>query len=72
MVDLGDCKKYDEIDVSQRKRKPTDFFLDMTDKKCKANKKSDVLLNPPTGQMKNMFYLKKTHQSYALKVLSQT
>jgi hypothetical protein len=56
MVDLGDCKKYDEMDVSQRKRKSKDFYFDTTDKKCKANKKSDELLNPPMGQMKNMFY----------------
>jgi hypothetical protein len=49
MVDLADCKKYDEMDVSQRKRKSTDFHLDLTDKMCKANKKSDELLNPPTG-----------------------
>jgi hypothetical protein len=27
MVDLGDCKKYDEIDVSQRKPKSTNFFF---------------------------------------------
>jgi hypothetical protein len=26
-VDLGDCKKYDEMDVSQRKPKSTDFFF---------------------------------------------
>ncbi len=55
-VDLGDCKKYDEVDVSQRKCKSTDFYFDMTTKKCKENKKSDALLNPPTGQMKNLFY----------------
>ncbi len=29
---LGDWKKYDEMDVSNRKRKSTDFFLDMPDK----------------------------------------
>jgi hypothetical protein len=44
----------------------------MPNKKCKVNKKSDELLNPPTGQMKNMFYSKETHQSYVLKVLSGT
>jgi hypothetical protein len=54
-VDLRDCKN-DETDVSQRKPKSTDFYLDMTDKKYKANKKSDDLLKSPTGQMKNMFY----------------
>jgi hypothetical protein len=54
-VDLGDCKKNDETDVSQKKRKSTDFYFDMTDNKCKANKISDALLNPPTGQKKDMF-----------------
>jgi hypothetical protein len=55
-VDFGDCKKYDETNVSQRKRKSTDFYFDMTDKKGKANKKSDELLNPPTGKNKSIFY----------------
>jgi hypothetical protein len=55
-VDLGDCKKYDETDVSQRNHKSKVFYFDMTDKKRKANKKSDALLNPSTGQIKNMFY----------------
>ena len=49
-VDFGDCKKYDETNVSQRKRKSTDFYFDMTDKKGKANKKSDELLNPQTNE----------------------
>jgi hypothetical protein len=51
--------KCDELDVSHRKRKSADFFLDILDKKWKMNKKSDVLLNPPTGQMKNMFNLEE-------------
>jgi hypothetical protein len=59
MVNLGDCKKYDEMDVRQRKCQSTDYFLDITDKKSKANKKSDELLNPPRIQMKNMFYLEE-------------
>jgi hypothetical protein len=72
MADLGDCKKYDEKDVSQRKRKSTDFYFDMTDKKCKANKKSDELLNPPTRHMKNMFYLEENSSKVAPKVLLET
>jgi hypothetical protein len=54
-----DCKKYDEMDVCQRKRLSTEFCLDMPDKIWKVNKKSDEFLEPPTGQMKNMFYLKE-------------
>jgi hypothetical protein len=38
-ADLNDCKKSDEMDVSKRKHKSTDFYFDMTDKKCKANMK---------------------------------
>ncbi len=38
MVDLGDCKKYDELDVSQRKHKSTDFFLGMSDKKGRSKR----------------------------------
>ncbi len=49
-VDLDNCNKYDEMDVSQRKRKSTDFYFDMTDKKFRANKKSDELLNPQTNE----------------------
>jgi hypothetical protein len=56
---LCDCKKYDEIDVSQRKRKTTYIVLDIPDKKWKVNKKSDALLNPPMRQMKNIFYLEE-------------
>ncbi len=48
-VDLGDCKKYGEMDFSQKKHEFTDFFLDIPDKKWNVNKKSDALLNPPTG-----------------------
>jgi hypothetical protein len=31
-VDLGDCKKYGETNVSQLKHKSADFCFDMTDK----------------------------------------
>ncbi len=55
-VKVGDCKKYDKLDVSQRICKSTDFLLDIVDKKREVNKKSDELLDPPPGQMKNMFY----------------
>ncbi len=44
------------MDVSQKKRTSTDFYFDMTDKKCQANKRSDDLLNPQTGTIKIMFY----------------
>jgi hypothetical protein len=52
IVDLGDCKKYEDQDVSPRQRTSTDFFL----KKPKSgmNKKLDESLNPPPGQFKNM------------------
>jgi hypothetical protein len=64
-VNLGDCKKYKELDVIPRKRKSTDFFCEKP--LTKRGK-------PPPGQMKNMFYFipKKTHQSCALKVPSET
>jgi hypothetical protein len=44
---LGDCKKYNELDVISRKRKSTDFFCE--DPPTKRGK-------PPPGQMKNMFF----------------
>jgi hypothetical protein len=72
-INLGDCKKYNELDVIPRKRKSTDFFCEILQTKREM---------PPPGQMKNMFYSKEnpsklcaegaTHQSYALKVLSKT
>jgi hypothetical protein len=43
IVDLGICKNYDELDVSQKKHKSTDFILDIPDKKWKMNKKSNEL-----------------------------
>jgi hypothetical protein len=71
-ANLGDCKKYDETDVSHRKCKSTEFYFYMTDKKSKVNKKSDELLNPPMGQKKTCSTWKKTHPSYVLKVLLET
>jgi hypothetical protein len=47
------------MDVRQWKCKSNDFFLNITDKECKVDKKSDELLNPTTGQMKYMFYLEE-------------
>jgi hypothetical protein len=62
-VQLGDCKKYNELDVIPRKWKSTDFFCEIPQTKRG---------NPPPGQMKNMFFLMKTCQSYAPKVLFKT
>jgi hypothetical protein len=46
-VHLGDCKKYNELDVIPRKWKSTDFFCEIPQtKRGKA----------PPGQMKNMFF----------------
>jgi hypothetical protein len=46
-VHLGDCKKYNELDVIPRKHKSTDFFCEVP--QTKRGK-------PPPGQMKNMFF----------------
>jgi hypothetical protein len=62
-VHLGDCKKYNELDVIPRKRKSTDFFCEIP--QTKRGK-------PPPGQIQNMYFLMKTHQSYAPKVPFKT
>ncbi len=63
-VHLGDCKKYNELDVIPRKRKSIDFFC-----KIPQTKRG----KPPPGQMKKTcFFLMKTHQSYAPKVPFKT
>jgi hypothetical protein len=62
-VHLGDCKKYNKLDVIPRKWKSTDFFCEIP--QTKRGK-------PPPGQMKNMFFLMKTRQSYAPKVPLET
>jgi hypothetical protein len=49
-VNLGDLKKYKELDVIQRKCKSTDFFCEIPQTKRAM---------PPPGQMKNMFYSKE-------------
>ncbi len=46
-VHLGDCKKYNEVDVIPRKNKSTDFFCEIP--QTKRGK-------PPLGQMKNTFF----------------
>jgi hypothetical protein len=46
-VDLGDCKKYKELNVIQRKQKSTDFFCEIP---------QTMRGKPPPGQMKNMFH----------------
>jgi hypothetical protein len=46
-VHLGDCKKYNELEVIPRKRKSTDFFCEIT--QTKRGK-------PHPGQIQNMFY----------------
>jgi hypothetical protein len=46
-VHLGDCKKYNELNVIPRKRKSTDFFCEI--QQTKRGK-------PPLGQMKNVFF----------------
>ncbi len=46
-VHIGDCKKYNKLDVIPRKWKLTDFFCEIP--QTKRGK-------PPPGQMKNMFF----------------
>jgi hypothetical protein len=62
-VNLGDCKKYNELDVIPRKHKSTDFFCEIP--QTKRGK-------PPPGKMKTCFIPNKTRQSCALKVPSKT
>ncbi len=62
-VHLGDCKKYNKLYVIPRKWKSTDFFCEIP--QTKRGKTAP-------GQMKNMFFLMKTCQSYAPKVPFKT
>ncbi len=57
---LGDCKKYNKLDVIPRKHKSTDFCCAIPQTKRGM---------PPPSQMKRCFIPKKIHQSNALKVL---
>jgi hypothetical protein len=58
--DLADCQKYDNEIILNRKHKATDFYQNEQVKKSKirTSKKSKESLEPPPGQMKNMFYSK--------------
>ncbi len=58
-VHLGDCKKYNKLDVIPRKCKSTDFFCEIPQTKREE---------PIPGQMKEMFFPMKTCQSCVLKV----
>ncbi len=58
-VNSDDSKKYNTLDIIPRKRKSTDFFCEIPQTKRGMNKKSDDLLKPPPGQMKNMLYSKE-------------
>jgi hypothetical protein len=49
-VHLGDCKKYNELDIIQRKQKSTDFFCEIP-----QTKRGEL----PPSQMKNMFFSDK-------------
>jgi hypothetical protein len=62
-VQLGDCKKYNELDIIPRKWKSTDFFCEIP-----QTKRGE----PPLGQKKTCFILMKTCQSYAPKVPIKT
>jgi hypothetical protein len=59
-VDLADCRMYDNEIILNRKRKATDFYQNLQVKKSKirTSKKSEESLDPPPGQMKNVFYSK--------------
>jgi hypothetical protein len=49
-INLGDCKKYNKLDVIPRKRKSTEFFCEIPE--IRRGK-------PPPGQMKKCFIPKK-------------
>ncbi len=49
-INLGDYKKYNELDVIPRKRKSTDFFCEIPQTKRGM---------PAPGQMKNRFFSRK-------------
>ena len=51
-VDLADCKKYDVDEVSDRKRKATDFYQNSS----MNNQMSKKSIQTPPGEMRNMFY----------------
>jgi len=49
---LADCKKYDVDEVSERKRKATDFYQNSS----MNNQMSKKSIQTPPGEMRNMFY----------------
>jgi hypothetical protein len=51
-VDLADCKKYDVDEVSDRKRKATDFYQNS----FMNNQMSKKSMQTPPGEMLNMYY----------------
>jgi hypothetical protein len=51
-VDLADCKKYDVDEVSDRKRKATDFYQNSS----MNNQMSKKSMQTPPGEMLNMYY----------------
>jgi hypothetical protein len=52
IVDLADCKKYDVDEVSDRKRKATDFYQNSS----MNNQMSKKSIQTPPGEIRNMFY----------------
>jgi hypothetical protein len=62
-VNLGDCKKYNKLEVIPRKRKSTDFFCEI-----QQTKRGKTTSWPNEKD----FFLMKTRQSYAPKVPFKT
>jgi hypothetical protein len=61
-VHLGDCKKYNKLDVIPRKWKSTDFFCEIPQTKR----------GKPPGQMKNMFFSDEHCRNYVPNVPFKT
>ncbi len=59
-VDLADCKTYDVDEVSNRKRKATEFFLYSS----MNNQKSKKSMQTPPGEMRNMFYSRENSSKF--------
>ncbi len=59
-ADLADFQKYNNEIILNRKHKATDFYQNVQVKKSKirTSKKTEESLEPPPGQMKNIFYSK--------------
>ncbi len=62
-VHLADCKKYNELDVIQRKRKSTDFICEIP---------QTMRGKPPPGHMKNMFFSDEKSSKLCAKGAIQT